>query len=247
MTSSEQRSIEVEEKNKEKRESKQAAVSAINSGSVDLGQLVESASKENKSLGRKTVREIRRAQSTGRISNWLAQETLKFQSQQEASRAVGYSDSSSGFRSINQPQSFSLDPNPQSDKYISSYLDRDPTTTGGDSCEGLQIKKEGDTFIVTEGSVANETIGPTTVNEGYVYVKVTIDDEGEVTDRSIGSESSLPKNTDTAFYYALGKIEDGKITNWGCGNVTATICRNWYNADPPYYGVTLQRGTTSEA
>lgn len=136
MTSSEQRSIEVEEKNKEKRESKQAAVSAISSGSVDLGQLVESASKENKSLGRKTVREIRRAQSTGRISNWLAQETLKFQSQQEASRAVGYSDSSSGFRSINQPQSFSLDPNPQSDKYISSYLGKDPTTTttgGGDT------------------------------------------------------------------------------------------------------------------
>lgn len=77
-----QERIELEkERNAQKRESKQAAASILktSSGAAMMASLAESGG----SMGRRLAREIKRAQRTGRVSNWLAGQTLKEETKRE--------------------------------------------------------------------------------------------------------------------------------------------------------------------
>jgi hypothetical protein len=83
---------------------------------------------------------------------------------------------------------------------------------------------------------------------GDVWAEVNVDQEtGEVVSVAVDGGSDTPEDTDDAYYLTLGYYEfqggdePPKISNYGCGSVEARICRNWYAAESPYYGVSLSR------
>jgi hypothetical protein len=81
---------------------------------------------------------------------------------------------------------------------------------------------------------------------GSVWAEVNIDGTtGDIVSVAVTGGGTTPNNTDTSFYYALGYYEyDGvsaSVTNYGCGSLDATICRNWFAAEAPFYGVTINR------
>jgi hypothetical protein len=84
-----------------------------------------------------------------------------------------------------------------------------------------------------------------TSGEGKVWAKVCVNQNtGEQTSAEISSGASVPENTDTCFHITIGeyKFEGGDEsapTVRGGGNVRVTICRNWFAASAPFFGVTL--------
>ena len=82
---------------------------------------------------------------------------------------------------------------------------------------------------------------------GDVWAEVNVSQQtGEVTSVAVTGGSSTPANSDTAYYLALGyyEFQSGEpptITNYGCGSVDVRVCRNWFAAASPYYGVSLTR------
>jgi hypothetical protein len=81
---------------------------------------------------------------------------------------------------------------------------------------------------------------------GNAWAEVNINEEtGEIVSVDVDGGSSTPDNTDTSFYYTLGYYEyDGNsatVTNYGCGSIDVTVCRNWFAAEAPFYGVTMTR------
>jgi hypothetical protein len=81
---------------------------------------------------------------------------------------------------------------------------------------------------------------------GNVWGEVNINEEsGEIVSVAVSSGGETPEDTNTAFYYTLGYYEyDGDspiITNYGCGSLDVVICRNWFAAEAPFYGVTINR------
>lgn len=109
---------------------------------------------------------------------------------------------------------------------------------------------------VGAGTIANqtpsglsETDGKNIANggSGYVWGEVNIDQEtGEIVSVDVDGGGETPENSDTAFYYTLGYYEYDEesptVTNYGCGSLDVVICRNWYAAEAPFYGVTITRG-----
>lgn len=82
---------------------------------------------------------------------------------------------------------------------------------------------------------------------GTVWIELNIDENtGEIVSVAVDSGSEVPQRTNSSFYYALGYYEYTEsggvnITNYGCGSVNAAICRNWFTATPPFYGVSFSR------
>lgn len=134
---------------------------------------------------------------------------------------------------------------------------------GGDSCIGLGLYKK---TVGTPPNTSTEVwIGAGTIagqvpsgfdpadgkliasgGSGSVWAEVNIDQEtGELVSVAVDGGSSTPQNTDTSFYYTLGYYEydgsDTSVTNYGCGSIDVSVCRNWFAAESPYYGVSLSR------
>ena len=81
---------------------------------------------------------------------------------------------------------------------------------------------------------------------GNVWAELNIDQEtGEIVSIAVTGGSETPTNTNTAYYYTLGYYEyDGdspSVINYGCGSLQVTICRNWFAAVSPFYGVSISR------
>jgi hypothetical protein len=81
---------------------------------------------------------------------------------------------------------------------------------------------------------------------GNAWVEVNIDgNTGEIVSVAVAGGGSTPQNTNTSFYLTLGYYEyngdSPSITNYGCGSVEVTVCRNWFAAESPFYGVTFNR------
>jgi hypothetical protein len=88
-------------------------------------------------------------------------------------------------------------------------------------------------FVVSSGS-------------GLVWARVTINQSnGNLQSVSIDNGSSVPSNTNTNFHYPLGAYQysggSPTITNYGCGSLDVSICRNWFRATAPFYGVSFNR------
>jgi hypothetical protein len=66
---------------------------------------------------------------------------------------------------------------------------------------------------------------------------------GDVTSRSLGFGNEMPANTADTFYVQIGSYStvDEKLTvqNSRYGPIDATICRNWFSSEAPYFGVTF--------
>lgn len=83
---------------------------------------------------------------------------------------------------------------------------------------------------------------------GVIYAKLTINSTtGAVTARAVEKASSMPSSSSTIFYEQIGSYT---VTGSGgaavisainarYGPIPATICRNWYAAAAPYFGVTF--------
>lgn len=81
---------------------------------------------------------------------------------------------------------------------------------------------------------------------GNVWAKVNVNNEGSIVSVSVDGGGSTPSNTNTSFYYTLGYYKyssDGVpiLTNYGCGSLDVTVCRNWFAAEAPFYGVSFSR------
>ena len=255
-TPSKDREQEVNRRNSERRQQRESATNALTSGSADI-KLAEIA-KLGGPVGRKLERDIRQFQQTGRVSSWLAGETLKAEAAQNAAQQ-------SAFRQqvvdvISSPASpILIGPIVPPNEPLNKKPEIRAEGGGGSECNGLGLytKKEGTTtqVWVGAGSVASKQPsgfdtekGKSVASSGSgdVWAEVTVDQEtGEITSVDVGAQGNTPTNTTTKFYYTLGyyKYEGTKttVTNYGCGSVEAIICRNWFAAESPYYGVTLNR------
>jgi hypothetical protein len=131
---------------------------------------------------------------------------------------------------------------------------------GGGSCIGLALYKK-----TVENTTTQVWIGAGTVagglpsgfdpsegksiasgGSGNVWAEVNIDQyTGEIISVAVTGGASTPNNTETSFYYTIGYYEyDGNsatVTNYGCGSIDVTVCRNWFAAEAPFYGVTMTR------
>jgi hypothetical protein len=81
---------------------------------------------------------------------------------------------------------------------------------------------------------------------GSVWAEININQEdGSIVSTNVTGGGTTPENTNTSFYYTLGYYEynDGTpaVANYGCGSIDAVICRNWFAAEAPFYGVNMTR------
>lgn len=250
--SPQERAQEISKRNSERKQRRESAESALLSGSAN-NQLAEIA-KQGGSVGRRLQREIRQFQQTGRVSSWLAGETLKAESAQNAAQQAAFRQQVADV--ISSPMApMNLGPNIPYLPQLNKKPEFKQETTAESNCIGLALYvKEGDVWIGA-GTVAGQLpsgFDPekgksiASGGSGNVWAKVEINGStGEVNSASVESGSSTPNNTDTSFYYTLGYYEysneSAKVTNYACGSVDVTVCRNWFAKTSPFYGVSMTR------
>ena len=255
--SSKDRAQEVGRRNSERGQQRESAANALTSGNADI-KLAEIA-KLGGPVGRKLEREMRQFQQTGRVSSWLAGETLKAEAAQNAAQQ-------SAFRQqlvdvISSPSSsILLGPIAPPDKPLYRKPEIRAEGGGGEApCIGLnlyvRIVQEDQEVWVGAGTIAgqlpsnfDETSGKSIASggSGNVWAEVNInDDTGEIVSVAVSGGGATPENTYTSFYYALGYYEynDGipAVINYACGSIDVTVCRNWFAVEAPFYGVNMNR------
>lgn len=82
------REQEVKRQNSERKQERESATNALTSGSADI-KLAEIA-RQGGSVGRRLEREIRQFQQTGRVSSWLAGETIKAEAAQNSAQQSAF-------------------------------------------------------------------------------------------------------------------------------------------------------------
>ena len=130
---------------------------------------------------------------------------------------------------------------------------------GVDSCVGLALYKKtiGTTTQVwiSAGTVAGDLPSGFDPAEGKsiagggsgnVWAEVNINGTtGDIVSVAVTGGGTTPNDTDTSFYYTLGNysytVGVPTITNYGCGSLDVTVCRNWFASEAPFYGVTINR------
>jgi hypothetical protein len=134
---------------------------------------------------------------------------------------------------------------------------------GGSSCVGLALYKK--TVGTAPSTTTQVWVGAGTVagqvpsgfdpadgksiasgGSGSVWAEVNINGTtGDIVSVAVAGGGTTPNNTDTSFYYPLGYYEyDGNspsVTNYGCGSIDVTVCRNWFANKAPFYGVSMSR------
>lgn len=249
------REQEVAARNAEVRQQKEAATNALISGSANI-KLSEIA-KQGGPIGRKLERELRQFQQTGRVSSWLAGETLKAEAAQSASQQAAFRQAVTDVISIPQGTIQIGPTEPYKPLTKKPEINDETPTAQQETCVGLALYiKEGDVWISsgTVGTLVPVGFDPlkgkriATSGSGNVWAEVNINqDTGEIVSVEVNRGSSTPTNTNTSFYYTIGHYEysgnppSANITNYGCGSVNANVCRLWYRSTAPYYGVTMSR------
>lgn len=83
---------------------------------------------------------------------------------------------------------------------------------------------------------------------GVVQGGIQIDpSDGSIIDRWLDLVEELGENTATIFYVEIGTVGGDAEAGWTVSNsrygpIDATICRNWFAAEEPFYGVTFTSG-----
>jgi hypothetical protein len=240
----------------ERKQQRAEASKALESKNVNLQEVA----RQGGSLGRKIEREVRRFEATGRVSNWLAGETSKAEAAQAAAQQSGFNPPrSQPLSNTNVP----LAPIPlsPSNYFPPRPLDLKPDitpppspTTGQGTCIGLNLyTKPVNDFVqvwIGAGTVAGdlpsgfdpmEGKSVAVSGSGDVYAEIEINDSGEITSRTIESSgyTSDPKRYLLGNYVYINGLP--QVTNYGCGSVDASVCRNWYASEEPFYNVLLTR------
>jgi hypothetical protein len=84
----------------------------------------------------------------------------------------------------------------------------------------------------------------TVADADIVWGGITIDSgTGEITARWLDSGAEMPADTATDFHVRIGSVAVSSgvssPVNDRYGPITATVCRNWFAAEAPYFGVTF--------
>lgn len=134
-------------------------------------------------------------------------------------------------------------------------------TGSGSLTEPFQLVASGtpgDNILkVRESTLAGEVPGGFTAGimdltiadaAGVVYAKLTINGTtGAVTARAVEKAATMPADTSTVFHEQIGSYtvtgSGGSAvisaSNARYGPIPATVCRNWFAAEAPFYGVTF--------
>ncbi len=83
-------------------------------------------------------------------------------------------------------------------------------------------------------------------SEGVLQGGITISaTTGEITSRWLEIVGTLSEDTDTSFFIEIGTVHYNTVAEaWECSNsrfgpINATVCRNWYASEAPYFGVSF--------
>lgn len=257
-SSTEQRANQVAQENAEKNRKKEEAkeVLSTEAGVLQMASLAE----EGGSMGRRIARELRQFEATGRVSNWLAGETIKAESKREVPSSVVDEFVRRGV----MPSTFQVQPAlpfgglPK----VIPTIPAPPSDGGGAaSCIGLNLYVKtvvnSQQVWVGAGTVAGDlpsgfdpVEGKFIASGGFgnVWAEVNINGTtGEIVSVAVTGGGSTPNDTDTSFYYPLGYYRysgnppTATVTNYGCGSVSVEICRNWFVTQAPFYSVSFLR------
>lgn len=248
--SSKERAAANDLRNLERKQEREAAATTLDLGDVDFKEIV----KQGGSLGRRLEREIRRFEQTGRVSSWLAEETLKTEAAQNAAQQSAFKQAVLDVVKSSPSDAFDISPAHPSLKLITRKPEI-PEEEGGQTCIGLALYIQNGNVWIDAGTVNGQVpsgIDPSdgkflvSSGSGQAWIEIEVDQQtGEITSIDFDVGSSTPSNTDTKFYYALGYYEyvnnSPRVTNYGCGSVSVTFCRNWFVAEPPYFTATFTR------
>ena len=253
---SEERSALNAIRNAERKEQMAGASKALESKNINLQEIA----RQGGSLGRRIEREVRRFEQTGRVSSWLAGETLKAETAQNAAQQSGFSPAQSQPSSNTNVPLTPIPLSPNNTFYLPPLNlkpEITPPPSSGGTCVGLALytKTTVGTPPVTvvwigAGTVAGdlpsgfdpvEGKSIASSGSGDVWAEININNSGEITSRSVqkGTYISDPKR------YLLGNFvyngSSPEVTNYGCGSVDASVCRNWYASEEPFYSMLLTR------
>ena len=83
---------------------------------------------------------------------------------------------------------------------------------------------------------------------GDVWAKVEFNDStGEITSVEVNGGGPTPTDTTTSSYRTLGHYgyngTSAIVTNYGCGSIEVSVCRNWFTESPPFYGIGWSRSS----
>lgn len=246
--SSKERAAANDLRNLERKQEREAASTALVSGNVNLQEIV----RQGGSLGRRLEREIRRFEQTGRVSSWLAGETLKTEAAQNAAQQSAFKQAVLDVVKSSPSDAFDISPTLPSLNLITRKPEIPEEAAAAATCIGLALYVKNGNVWIGAGTVNGELPsgfdpidGKSIANggSGYVWVEIEIDpDNGVIEDTNFESGGNIPANTDTTFIYTLGYYEyngdSPSVTNYGCGGITAVICRNWFATKSPFYGLT---------
>jgi hypothetical protein len=81
--------------------------------------------------------------------------------------------------------------------------------------------------------------------DGKIYGKITIAADGEPTNAQVLQGAEVPANTGADHHIEIGtfRVEGTgpdavlSFSQTKCGPLDATVCRNWFAAEAPYFGV----------
>lgn len=250
------------QKNEERKQERNAATNALTSGSANI-RLSEIA-RIGGPVGRKLEREIRNFQQTGRVSNWLAGETLKAEAAQNAAQQSAFRQavtdviSTSSMAPIQIGQTNSYIPPLSKKPEIRDTAESAASSTfrpfqivafnnGTEESPDWKIRIYSSTLAGGSSTDLGFSLGDDppyllSASSGIVQGRITIDSEGNVTSRLLEIVGTLSENTDTNFYVEIGTIAENNETfttsNSRYGPIDANICRDWFS-NPPTYGVTF--------
>lgn len=244
---SEEREQEVVRRNAERKQQRESATRALNLGDVNEG--LEKIAQQGGALGRRLEREIRRFEQTGRVSNWLTGETIKADAAQNAAQQGTFRQQAMGpLSTVGQPIAVDFIP-------PSVFGDTQITEAAASAdCIGLALYTktvgENTQVWIGAGTIAGDLpsgFDPTegkfiaSSGSGLVFAEIGINNSGEITSRSVQSGGY----TSDSKRYLLGNYVYNQgtptVTNFGCGTIDASICRNWYASEEPFYSVLLTR------
>jgi hypothetical protein len=242
-------------RNIERRQERESAQKILESGSINIQEIA----KQGGSLGKKLEREIRRFEQTGRVSSWLAGETIRAETAQNAAQQSAFRQAVVEVIQSNPSSSFDISPAHPSFQLITRKPEIPEETAGAAAtCIGLALYIKDGSVWIGAGTIAFElpsgfdpSEGRLIANNGsgYVWAEVEISQQtGEVISRDIGSGGSEPSSTKNKYYYTLGyyEYEEGSpnVINYGCGSIDVAVCRNWFAIQPnDYYRVFMARSS----
>jgi hypothetical protein len=214
-------------------------------------------------------RELKKVQSGGRVSYFLKKEAEKNEVLSASLELATASDPLSMGQALIRYEKAINEVNVSDElKTENSPKPEIPETGeggGGAACVGLALYVQSVTTGDPPTTEQQVWIGAGTVNgelpsgfdaangkniansgAGNVWAEININQEtGEIVSVAVTGGSSTPPNNDTTYYYTLGYYAyDGDtptVTNYGCGSLEVRICRNWFAAESPFYGVTVSR------